>query len=92
MTTDKTSHLKAFQCDETELFAAVSADQAAELYEDWTGEAPQAPYPTELTDAQLDEPIPALDEDECETGEMTSIRQFLVEYGDEPGWLASSES
>ncbi|NID15430.1 hypothetical protein [Luteibacter yeojuensis] len=84
------TELKAFQCDETELFAAVSAEQAAELYEDWTGEAPEAPYPAELTDAQLDEPIPDFDEDENPTGEMTSVRQFLAEHGDEPGWLAGS--
>lgn len=83
--------LKAFQCDEMDLFAAESIEQASQLYEELTGEKPEDGYPYELSDAQMDAPQPEFDEDENRTGAMTSIRQMLAEHGDEPGWLAGSE-
>jgi len=83
--------LKAFQCDDSDLYAAHDADEAAALHFDLVGDEPEDGYPRELTDAELDAPIPAFDEDENPTGEITSIRQFLAEHGDEPGWLAGSE-
>lgn len=91
MSTQTINVLKVFQCDDSDFYAAVSAEQAAALYEDMTGERPEDPYPAELTDAQLDDPIPAFDEDENPTGEMTCVRQFLAEHGDEPGWLCGCD-
>lgn len=85
------SQLKAFQCNDTELFAATDAKQAAELYEAYTGDPVEDGYPQELTDAELDAPQPEFDENEQRTGRTTSVRQFLAEHGDEPGWLAGSE-
>ena len=82
--------LKVFQCDDSDLYAAVSAEQAAQLYEDMTGEKPDEGYPRELTDAELDASQPEFDEDEQLTGGTTSVRQMLAEHGDEPGWLAGS--
>lgn len=83
--------LKVFQCSDSEWYAATSAEQAADLFEEMTDEKPDEGYPVELTDADLDEPLPAFDEDECPTGEMTSIRQMLAEHGDEPGRLCGSD-
>lgn len=83
--------LKAFQCDDNDLYAAESAEQAAELYRDHVGEDPDEGYPRELTDAELDAEQPEFDENECQTGGKTSVRQMLTEHGAEPGWLAGSE-
>ncbi|KAF1045652.1 hypothetical protein [Xylophilus sp.] len=89
--TDKTGLLKAFYCNESEVYAATNAEHAAELMDDLTGAKPSAGYPEELTDAQLNVQYPAFDENEQPTGEMTSIRQMLAEHGDEPGWLCGSD-
>lgn len=80
--------LKAYYCDETELFAAENVEQAEQLYAEIVGERTQEGYPRELTDAELDEIQPEFDENEERTGNATSIRQMLAEHGDEPGWLA----
>lgn len=80
--------MKVFQIGE-ELYAAESAEHAAVIYAEMTGEAPDPDdEPCELSDAELDAPTPEFDEDERQTGEMTSVRQMLVESGSEPGWLA----
>lgn len=89
--TDKTRLLKAYQCTDSDIYAAINAAQAAELLADMTDEQPEDGYPVELTDAQLDVQYPAFDENEQPTGEMTSIRQMLAEHGEEPGWLCGSE-
>lgn len=81
--------LKVFHVDEVTLFAAYSADQAAMLYEEWTGDGPSDGYPDEAADEFLDKEIPEFDENECQTGNMTTIRSWLVDA--EPGFLASSE-
>ena len=83
--------LKVYACDDSELYAAESAEQAAALYTETTGEPTEDGYPRELMDAELDTPQPEFDEDERRTGNMTSVRQMLAEHGDEPGWLAGSE-
>lgn len=83
--------LKAFACDEYDLYAAESAEQAAALYKEATGEQPEDGYPRELTDAELDALQPEFDENERRTGNITSVRQMLAEHGNEPGWLAGSE-
>lgn len=82
--------LKAFACTDEDLYAAESAEQAAQLCREQTGEPCDDGYPRELTDAELDAPQPEFDEDERETGGTTSVRQMLAEHGDEPGWLAGS--
>ena len=84
--------LKAYACDDNDIYAAESAEQAAKLYEDMCDEKPDEGYPRELTDAELDTRYPAFDEDERPIeGETTSVREMLVEHGDEPGWLAGSD-
>lgn len=83
--------LKVYQCDDSDLYAAISAEQAAELYRDMTGDDPEDGYPRELSDAELDAPQPEFDENEQRTGGTTTIRQMLAEHGSEPGWLAGSE-
>ena len=84
--------LKAYACDDIDLYAAESAEQAAKLYEEITGEPPDDSYPTELADADLDKRYPAFDEDENQIeGKTISVREMLVEHGDKPGLLASSE-
>lgn len=83
--------LKAFSCDDSDLYAAENAEQAERVYEEMTGEHCAEGYPQELSDAELDVPYPEFDENEQQTGGTTSIRQMLVEHGDAPGWLAGSD-
>ncbi|HFF6004428.1 hypothetical protein [Stenotrophomonas maltophilia] len=85
--------LKAYAVNDSDLYAAATADEAVKAYLEHCGEdvEVEAGYPIELSDADIDKPIPAFDEDEQPTGEMTSIRQFLAEHGDQPGFLASSD-
>lgn len=80
--------LKAFQIGD-DLYAAASAEQAASLFTEQTGE-PCDEEVRELDDAELDKPQPEFDEDEqIIEGAFTSVRQMLREHGDEPGWLAA---
>ena len=81
--------LKAFHVDETTLFAAMSAEQAAELFADWIGDEVDVALVEEATDAFLDKEIPEFDENERQTGRMTTVRSWLADA--EPGFLASSE-
>jgi len=83
--------LKAFACDDSDLYAAENADQAEQLYVEHVGEPCEEGYPRELTDAELDAEQPEFDENEERTGGTTSVRQMLVEHGDEPGWLAGCD-
>jgi hypothetical protein len=83
--------LKAYLCDDSDVYAAESADQAAELYEEMVGELPEEGYPQELSETALDVQYPEFDENEARTGAMTSIRQMLAEHGSEPGWLCGSD-
>lgn len=84
--------LKAYACDDSDLYAAESAEQARLLYIGQTGEEPEDGYPRELTDEELDKRQPAFDEDERQIeGETTSVREMLAEHGNEPGWLAGSD-
>lgn len=86
------TELKAFACDEMDIYAAESAEKAAEMYLDTTGEEPEEGYPRELTDDELDARQPAFDENENRIeGKTTSVREMLAEHGSEPGWLAGSE-
>lgn len=87
------NNLKVFQCDDSDMYAAESAEQAEALWHDMVGDEPiDEGYPRELTDAELDVRYPAFDEDERPIeGETTSIREMLAEHGDEPGWLAGSD-
>lgn len=85
------SELKVFRCTENDWYAATDAEQAALLLYNETGEDPEDGYPEELSDEELDAPIPEFDEDENETGDMTSLRQILAEHGSRPGWLAGSD-
>lgn len=84
--------LKAFRVDDTDLYAAEDAAQADALYFETTGEHCEAPdYPREMTDEDLDKPLPESDEnDNVIPGEMTSVREFLSAHGDEPGFLAGT--
>ncbi|MBN8921601.1 MAG: hypothetical protein BGP10_15945 [Rhodanobacter sp. 68-29] len=86
--------LKAYQCDDSDVYAANDAEEAKRLWHDTVGEdEPMADgYPRELDDAELDRRYPAFDENECPIeGQTTSVREMLVEHGDDPGWLCGSE-
>jgi len=85
------NELKVFRCSDNDWYAASTPDHAARLFYVDTGEDPEDGYPEEMTDAQLDAPIPEFDEDETETGNTTSMRQILAENGDRLGWLCGSE-
>jgi hypothetical protein len=82
--------LKAFQVDDCTWYAAETAEQAAQVYKSDTGEDCDDEYPTEVSDAELDAPIPEFDENEERTGDMTTMRAFLEE-ATAPGFLATSE-
>lgn len=86
------TELKAFQCDESDVYAAHDAEEAKRLWHDTIGadEEMEEGYPRELTDKELDEPQPEFDENEVRTGEWTSVREFL-EQASEPGWLCGSD-
>lgn len=86
--------LKAYQCDDYDLYAARDAEEAKRLWHEQCGhdDPMEDGYPRELSDAELDRRQPAFDEDgTLIEGETTSIREMLAEHGDEPGWLAGSE-
>lgn len=85
--------LKAFKCDDSDVFAAESSEQATQLWKDMVGEDEQMEddYPRELSDEELDVRHPAFDEDERPIeGQTISIREMLAEHGEEPGWLCGS--
>ena len=88
-TTTKNEELKAFHVSDCEIYAALSSDQAARLYEDETGESCEEGYPCELSQEELDKPTPEFDEDENQTGDMTSIANWLREAS--PGFLCGTE-
>lgn len=83
--------LKAFHCDDLDIYAAHDADEAKSLWRAMVGgDMDMADgYPKELTDAELDQPQPEFDENEQRTGEWTSVRDFLNQ-ATEPGWLCGS--
>lgn len=85
--------LKAFQCDDSDVYAAHDAAEAERLWREHTGgdDPIEDGYPRELTDEELDKPQPEFDENECRTGGWTSVREFLDEFGDQPGWLCGSD-
>jgi hypothetical protein len=85
--------LKVYQCDDSDLYAAESPEQAAQLWHDMVGEDEVIDdgYPRELTDAELDAEQPEFDENEARTGGTTTVRKMLAEHGTEPGWLAGSD-
>jgi hypothetical protein len=83
--------LKAYLCDDSDVYAAESAEQALKLYEETVGELPEEGYPQELSEKALDVQYPEFDENEEKTGSMTSIRQMLAEHGNEAGWLCGSD-
>lgn len=80
--------MKAFQMDDETIYAGNSAEEATASYLDDTGELElEDGYPRELTDDELDAPMPETDEDERPTGARTSMRAYLNEMT-EPGYLA----
>lgn len=81
--------LKAYQCSESEYYAAESAEQAKELYQDDCGDTCEEGFPRELDDSELDQEVPEFDENECQTGGVTSVRAFLAEAS--PGWLCTTQ-
>lgn len=86
--------LKAYKCNDSDLYAANDIEEAKRLWREQVGsdELMDDEYPLELTDEELDHRYPAFDEDERPIeGETTSVREMLAEHGDEPGWLAGSD-
>ena len=85
--------LKAYQCDESDVYAANDVEEAKRLWREHVGgdEPMDDDYPRELDDEELDKRYPAFDEDERPIeGETTSVREMLAEHGNEPGWLCGS--
>ena len=83
--------LKAYQCDDSDVYAAENINQAAALYEEMAGEPPEDGYPQELSERALDVQYPEFDENETPTGAMTSIRQMLADLNGTAGWLCGSD-
>lgn len=83
--------LKAFHVSDADIYAAAHAEEAARLHMECCGDPCEDGYPNELSDAELDKEYPEYDENECETGNKTTIRKMLAEHGDEPGMLCTSE-
>lgn len=79
--------LRAFVVSDREWFAARSAEEARAVYLAQTGCAVDEDVFRELTDAELDETFPVMDEDECPTGETGTMRQWLAAMSG-PGFLA----
>jgi hypothetical protein len=89
-----TDTLKAYQCDDSDLYAARDAEEAKRLWHENVGddETMDDEYPHELTDDELDHRYPEFDEDERPIpGETISVREMLAQHGTEPGWLAGSD-
>lgn len=80
------SKLHAFQMDDETVYAGATADEAIQAYHDDTGELPEDGYPTQMSDAWLDESVPEYDENEAPTGNMTTMRAYLDEMT-EAGFL-----
>ena len=82
--------MNAYEMDDhPTIFAAHTAEEAAGLYWAETGTNPEDGYPRQLTDAELDQQIPELDENEADTGRLTSVRAMLTGQHF-PGFLASA--
>lgn len=81
--------LKVYHVDETTLFAARSAEHAAELFAEWTGDDVDVASVEEASNEFLDKPIPEFDENEMPTGRTTTVRSWLKDA--EPGFLAASD-
>ncbi|GAB4059162.1 hypothetical protein [Uliginosibacterium sediminicola] len=72
--------MKAFELDDCgTVYAADSAEDAAMIYIEDTGEQPPEGFPRELSDAELDYPRPEIDEGERPTGRLTTLRAWLAE-------------
>lgn len=86
--------LKAYQCDDSDVYAAHDAEEAKRLWRELVGadEPMDEDYPRELDDAELDKRYPVFDEDERPIeGQTTSVREMLAEHGSKPGWLCGSD-
>lgn len=81
--------LKAYQCNDSDIYAAESEEGAIEVYREYTGDDFAEGYPSELTAEELDKEIPEIDENDARTGGITSIRKLLSEHGAEPSPLCT---
>lgn len=75
-----------FASDPDSVWAGITAADAAMAAHVDTGERYDADACNELTDLQLDMPIPEHEDDGTPTGTTTSVRTMLAELG-EPGYL-----
>lgn len=85
--------LKAFACNDSDIYAAESIEQAIQVYRDQVGEDEpmEDGYPIELVDEDLDKEYQDFDEDERPIeGQTITIRRMLAEHGTEPGYLCGS--
>lgn len=81
--------MNAYEMDDfPTIYAAESESEAISAYTDDTGEQPESGYPRKLSDAELDAEFPELDENEAQTGNLTSMRQMLAAAA-EPGFLCA---
>lgn len=82
--------LKAFYVDDMPtIYAAATTEEAARLYADDVDEDCADGYPREVSEGELDKPIPDYDHNEQPTGEMTTLRACLAVAS--PGFLCGAE-
>jgi len=83
-------NVHAFEMDDEQtIYAAHNGKEAIELYFDVCREYPSSEYPRALTDSELDKETPEYDENEKQTGKMTSLRAMLNDCR-QVGFLAGS--
>lgn len=84
--------LRAFVINDDDLYAANDQAEAIRLYrEGAVSDDEPEPDVVELSAEELDRRQPLFDENEHPIdGETTSVREMLIEHGDEPGWLAAT--
>jgi hypothetical protein len=86
--------LKAYQCDDRDVYAANDAQEAKRLWHETVGEDEEMDdeFPHELPPEALLIRYPAFDENERPIeGQTISVAEMLVEHGDTPGWLCGSD-
>lgn len=82
--------LNAYQVDDANVYAGATAEEAADAFAEDVGEIVNMADVRQLTDAELDADIPEFDENEAQTGNMTTLRAYLDE-ATAPGFLATSD-
>lgn len=86
--------LKAYQCEDSDIYAANDAQEAKRLWREIFDEDEDMDdeFPHELTSEALLIRYPAFDENERPIeGQTISVAEMLAKHGDTPGWLCGSD-